>query len=280
MPIEHTRLRLPSGVRSVGVLVALHCTVLGCKSAEPQPDFSSLSSTLWVKTASEYAASAEQAYYLGERQLTAAIKDAKWTADIEQEKAGGYESRPPAVILDVDETVLNNIQFQARTLSKRIFDPTYRYNFQEEWDAWTREKAASAVPGALAFCRFASERGVSLFYVTNRSESAAADTLENLKALGFPTIPGCVLARQGGSPPEKSARRAAIAKNYRIVLLVGDDLNDFADGTKGVSTAERNYVYAEQRSRLGSRWIVLPNPVYGGWLEALGPSPVNCLVND
>ena len=65
------------------------------------------------------------------------------------------------------------------------------------------------------------------------------------------------------SSSDKSVRRAAIAERYRIVALVGDDLRDFVD--RPVFEARRN----ELSGLLGTRWFLLPNPIYGSWEREL-----------
>src|SRR5687767_3909483 len=71
-----------------------------------------LNAVLWMQTALEYEATALQAYRLGQIQLDAALKEPRWTAAIEQ--PGDAAGLPPAVILDIDETVLDNSYYQAR----------------------------------------------------------------------------------------------------------------------------------------------------------------------
>ena len=62
----------------------------------------------------------------------------------------------------------------------------------------------------------------------------------------------------------KSTRRAAIAKDYRILLLVGDNLGDFSDGYKG-DEAARLKVYEDNAAHWGKDWIVIANPTYGSF---------------
>lgn len=115
-----------------------------------------------MQTAAEYRASAKQAYRLAELQLDVALRDPAWTAATEQ--TGDVSSLPPAVILDLDETVLDNSAFQARGVRD-----TSTYS-EAAWNRWAEERKAGAIPGAIEFLTHAKSRGVAPFYVTNRSQ--------------------------------------------------------------------------------------------------------------
>lgn len=224
-----------------------------------------LNAVLWMETAMEYEASAAQAYRLAALQLEAALKDPSWTAAIEQ--TADASKLPPAVVLDIDETVLDNSVFQARQV--RDHSP---YS-AERWGQWVREARAPAVPGALEFTQYAASKGVTVFYISNRMADLEAPTRANLSALKFPLSekPDTLLSR--GERPEwqpsaKGPRRAHVARDYRILLLIGDDLGDFvvnADGTP----EERRTRTAPNSEWWGRRWIVLPNPTYGSWERAV-----------
>jgi 5'-nucleotidase (lipoprotein e(P4) family) len=64
-------------------------------------------------------------------------------------------------------------------------------------------------------------------------------------------------------------RRQKVAAKFRIVLLVGDNLNDFADDFSGKSLAERSAQVDRERVQFGTRFIILPNPMYGDWESAV-----------
>ncbi|MBI4889953.1 MAG: acid phosphatase [Acidobacteria bacterium] len=228
-----------------------------------------LNATAWVQTSVEYRASALQAYRSAGQSLPKALKDRNWTAALEQ--TGKFRKLPPAIIVDVDETVLDNTPGQARFL----LEGNGRYD-RNIWMSWTEEKRAKAVPGAVKFLSDAAARGVTVFYVTNRVPQEAAATEANLKAEGFPWKGaaagglGDVLLLAGEKPEwtsDKSARRAAVAAHYRVIFLCGDDLNDFFSAC--LKPAERTAKAAEHETWWGERWIILPNPMYGSWEDAL-----------
>jgi acid phosphatase len=264
----------------VGVLVL--CGLAGCAapsrmspsaSAPPVVGRETVNATLWMQRAAEYRIAAEQVYGLATERLTTAIA-APGTAVVEQRGAdpATLARLPTAIIVDLDETVLDNSFYQARrALAGGEFD-------ESSWDAWVSEGAAPAVPGAVEFLRAASRAGHKVFYVTNRScprgtapgagcPSREA-TLRNLVALGLPDAGAPDALLQRGDRPEwsgssKVSRRAWVAERYRIVALAGDDLHDFVDRAD----------YAQRREELaplfGTRWFLLPNAMYGSWERAL-----------
>ena len=228
--------------------------------AEPPTLFA----TLWQQTSAEYRAAAWQAYDEAREILPVALADSSWTAAVEQE-GGDFSMLPPAVVVDIDETVLDNSPQQARTiLAGGSFDP-------EAWGAWVNEARAPAVPGAREFLALAESLGVAVFYVTNRDQPLEEATRRNLEAEGLLLDPevDTVLTRgeREGWGSDKTSRREAIAERYRIVLLVGDDFNDFVSAR--LPRAERDRLVERYADRWGDRWIMIPNPVYGSWEGAL-----------
>jgi len=224
-----------------------------------------LNAVLWMQTAVEYRASALQAYAVARRQLDAALADPQWTAALEQ--TGNISARPPAVILDLDETVFDNSAFQARMVADVTF-----FN-DTAWNAWCEERKAAAIPGAVEFLKYASGRGVTPVFITNRIASVEPATRDVLTRLGVPLDAARDTVLTKNEKPEWSAsdktpRRAAVAADFRVLLLVGDDLGDFIGNARG-TTAEREARSAEYDARWGARWIMVPNPTYGSWETAL-----------
>ena len=225
-----------------------------------------LNAVLWVQTALEYEASALQAFRLAQIQLDAALADPAWTAAIEQQP-GTASGLPPAVILDVDETVLDNSYYQANMIRDGTSYDT------ATWDPWVLEARATAIPGALEFTQYAARKGVTVFYITNRTANLEAPTRKNLAALGFPLTENVDTVLVRGERPEWSAsakgpRRAFVAASHRILMLVGDDLGDFVVEAAG-TPAERQARTAPHAEWWGRRWIMIPNPTYGSWERAI-----------
>ena len=227
--------------------------------SQPNP---SCSTALWAQTSVEHDAGYLQAYRLARIMLDRARADKTWTAAIEQ--TDGYERLPPAIILDVDETILDNSPEEAEKVKEGARPGL--------WEEWVRQEHATALPGALEFTQYAHARGIAVFYVTNREAISKAATRRTLAQLGFPLNAKEDPIYCRGEKPEwvtdKGSRRAAIAKRYRILLLIGDDLGDFLSGVR-VTAEERRKLVAAHADRWGERWIVLPNAMYGSWEGAL-----------
>ena len=226
---------------------------------------STLQATLWVQNSAEYQAMTSMAYQTAATYLEQALNDETWVAELTQE---GKEltGLPSAVVLDIDETVLDNSPFQARMIEQNS-----EYN-SEEWEKWVREGQADAVPGAVAFTNAANDLGITVIYLSNRNADTEAETRENLKTLGFPiseeTDVVLLKGEQENWTSAKTARRAYVAENFRIVMLFGDDFNDFLPA-KNITEEERNNLLDEHRANFGKKWFILPNPIYGSWNDAM-----------
>ena len=230
-----------------------------------------LNAVLWQQTSVEYRLIAGQTWVGALTQLDRAIKTPDWDALPEGDRAAGASIRalPKAVIVDVDETVLDNSVFQARLVRDQAeyTDPA--------WDAWVEEKAAPPVPGALPVLQQAAKRGVEVFYVTNRTEAQAAATLENLRALGFPNADAAHYLGKGmavtdctpANSSDKTCRRRLVGRTHRVLLQVGDQQGDFVEPA-GNALAEREAAMRPYQAWIGQRWFVLPNPTYGNWERA------------
>src|SRR6185436_764920 len=143
----------------------------------------------------------------------------------------------------------------------------------ESWKQWVSEAAAEAVPGAANFLAYAKSRGVTPFFITNRDKDEEPGTRRNLEKLGYPLDPNLdtVLVRgerEEWKPSDKAPRRAHVAASYRVLLLFGDDLNDFANA-RDKSIAERDAIIDANAALWGTRWFMLANPMYGSWERAI-----------
>ncbi len=219
----------------------------------------------WVQNSAEYRMLTEQTFRLALHPLVTALDDTTISADEAQLAEGGFAEKPPAIILDCDETILDNSAYNARNILKKESYST------ETWNAWCLEVKAEAIPGSLDFVTRAQALGADIFFITNRRDVVKKATIKNLKKLGFPATPENVLTKNKelGRGDDKISRRAAIAKTHRIVMLIGDSMSDLCSGMNGTETNQRNQTGNQKFQQLGSRWIMLPNPVYGGWQQAL-----------
>lgn len=235
----------------------------------PQPD-DNLNAVVWTQTAIERELLTRQAFAAAREQLSRALADPGWDALPHEEREGRVERLKPAIIVDIDETMLDNSPYQARL----VRDGASYDEFT--WAQWCREERAQAVPGALEFARYAAERGVTVFYLSNRARDLNTVTLANLRQLGFPiadredvflglgtVVPGC---EQNGS--EKGCRRRLVAREHRVLMQFGDQIGDFVDVLANTPAGRRQAV-EPYLGWVGERWFLLPNPTYGSWEPAL-----------
>lgn len=238
--------------------------VSACASTGAPPQHDLLNAALWMQTSVEYKAAARGAFALARLRLDEALADPDWRALPDLQGAAARDL-PPAVIVDADETMIDNSPYQAwQVLNDAEFDG-------ESWNAFVEDEISRAVPGALDFARYAAEKSVALFYVTNRDAATKPATLANLRALGFPVddnIRVMTKYERPDWPSRKETRMAEVAKTHRVLLLIGDNLGDFTDAYGG-SPEDRLSFYESNRTRWGREWIALPNPAYGSWESAL-----------
>ncbi|MBV7533372.1 5'-nucleotidase, lipoprotein e(P4) family [Chitinophaga sp. sic0106] len=203
---------------------------------------------LWQQQSGEYKALCLQAYQL------AALRLDQYLAQ--------SHGKPLAVVTDIDETVLDNSPYSVhQSLNKKGYD-------EKSWAEWTAKAVADTVPGAPAFFKYAASKGVQVFYITNRQESERAATLKNLQRFNFPyTDDQHLLLKTTTSG--KEPRRQQVLQQYDIVMLFGDNLSDFSAIFDKKPVEERNSAALKSSAEFGSRFIVLPNPMYGDWEGAL-----------
>jgi 5'-nucleotidase (lipoprotein e(P4) family) len=198
----------------------------------------------WVRTSAEYAALCLQTFRLAAERV-AVLADKR--------KKGTW-----AVVLDADETVLENSSYQ---MERHAIGQGFS---KESWSAWVKRREAGAVPGAVFFMRRVRELGGVVAIVTNRTESECPDTKLNLEALGAPH--DLLLCKPDSAPPDKSARWQAIAdgritgRSLEVVAYVGDNITDFP----GLTQEAREKSELELRD-FGARFFMVPNPMYGSW---------------
>lgn len=255
-------------------LLGAGCTTLTGGKLSDRGD-SSLNSILWVQDSSEYMANTTQAYNMAAGNLKAAVDNPAGTALLEQ--TGSYASLPPAIIMDIDETVLDNSPYHFQLVQEDAeFNPA-------TWDHWVSLRQAKAIPGSVDFINYAKSIGVEVIFITNREcgERRASpdkcpqkkETVDNLEQIGITTVDAAdVLMKneQEGWSSEKEGRRKVVAKKYRVIMLFGDDLSDFLPQVQKNITAEQRAVLVRRHAnKWGMAWYILPNPKYGSWLKAL-----------
>lgn len=268
------RLHLPLALATFTLLA-------GCAAAPPHPTSAptaaaksadaddNLNAVVWTQTAIEHDLIYIQTFRDAQSRLLAALHDPQWDALTKDDRTTPFTGLPPAVVLDIDETALDNSPYQARLVkSGGQYD-------EASWAAWCKEERARAMPGALAFTRYAAGHGIAVIYLSNRAQDLDTATLANLRKLGFPVsgpeaflglgtvLPGC---EQVGT--EKGCRRQLVGRKYRVLMQFGDQLGDFVDVVANTE-AGRKQAIAGYMDWVGTRWFVLPNPTYGSWEPAL-----------
>jgi 5'-nucleotidase (lipoprotein e(P4) family) len=226
----------------------------------------------WVQTSTEYQALALMVFQGARQRLDPVITAGRadqlrdWSAMPADEFLDNDSGQRLAVIFDVDETLVDNWAYQARLVATgQDFAP-------DTWLAWVLEARARAIPGAVEFTRWLDGRGVKVWYVTNRVVPEREATLTNLRALGFPVdADGAnLLVRDddGGFGKDKVSRRQLVDAEHRVIAMFGDNLGDFLGGVFA-DNATRSARIANYQAWWGERWYVLPNPLYGSWVDAI-----------
>jgi len=205
--------------------------------------------TLWYQQSAEMKA----LYYQCFRNAETALSENLALSD---------KTKPAAVVLDIDETVLDNSPYQVWQVheNKPFTD--------QDWTRWVNMAQAEPLPGALEFTRHADSLGVEVFYVSNRDVTGMNPTIANLGACGFPNADTThLLLKQSGS--SKIERRALIEKNYEILLLIGDNLADHSGAYERRGPGLGFAAVEADKEQFGTRYIILPNPMYGNWLTEI-----------
>lgn len=206
----------------------------------------------WVYVADTYKCCVQQAYLNAARRLRELAKD---------EKPGAW-----CVVLDADETIISNVQFQIDLVAKGV------PHSKELWDEWCMKGKATALPGAKEFCALVRELGGKVIIITNRQGPVKEATLRNLDALGF-TYDACLL-RDGpyAMDRSKTMRRADVEKGevktlpegkrlppLKILMLAGDQTHDLY--------SEKAMGFEDVKERFGRDFVMIPNPMYGDWIR-------------
>jgi acid phosphatase len=197
-------------------------------------------------------------FQLAKMRLDEAIADKSWSATGQTDAA----DKPMAVIADADETLIDNGGYESWLIKvgQDYSGKTY--------DAWTKAMAAKAVPGAVEFAKYADSKGIKVFYVTNRDATQEEATRKNMEALGFPmggNVDTFLMSKEKEDwTSKKGTRRDFVSKDYRVLLLLGDNYGDFSDDS-GKSEADRLASLEANMAHVGHDWIFIANPEYGSF---------------
>jgi 5'-nucleotidase (lipoprotein e(P4) family) len=229
-----------------------------------------LNATLWFQKGLERDMVYRTVYRAAAQRLDAALADPTWDALPRQDRVVDARGLKPAIIVDVDETVLDNAPSQVRQIrAGSEFEPG-------TWDAWVAEHKARPLAGAAEFLSAAARRGVTVFYITNRKAYAVDATTQNLRDTGFPVAAASQVLGAGTevegcetkSPSDKSCRRQLVGRTHRVLMQFGDQTGDFVAAASSAQES-RAAAVAPYADWLGERWFVLPNPMYGSWEDGV-----------
>lgn len=177
-----------------------------------------------------------------------------------EEKVKEDQSGNLAVITDLDETAIDNTELLARDMAA-----CHDYSAWDTWGHWELKGSPSAIPGAVEFFHKADELGVSIFYVSDRTEENLDATIRSLKDLEFPQVSKDQVMLRG---PSKEERRAKIQQEHKVIMQLGDTLHDFAGNYADIDIDQQRQLVQKDAEQFGDNWFILPNPTYGSWQDA------------
>lgn len=207
-----------------------------------------LFTALYQQQAAEYKALCFQAYNL-----------ARYKVDDARLKRFG---QPKAIITDIDETIFDNSPY---SVHQALQGKDY---VVETWHDWTNQSNCDTLAGSLSFFKYAADKKIEIFYITNRDSTETNSTLKNMIKFGFPFADKeHLLTKQTSS--SKEDRRKKVDIDHDIILFIGDNLADFSDLFDKKTTEERLQNTISHAADFGDKYIILPNPNYGDWENAL-----------
>ena len=217
------------------------------------PGNSLLYAVAWKQTAAEFRALYHQGFNMARAQVAAALANRDQNA------------KPLAVITDLDATTLLTLDYWGYLVSQNLefFDDSL-------WDQWVPDNTVLASPGALEFLRFCAENGVEVFYVSNRDQGEETEryALAQLERLDFPFRDSAHVTVNRESS-DKQVVQERIMEDYEVVVLLGDNLNDFSRRYYVTDVEQREALMSEDSALFGSRYILFPNPTDGHWIRAI-----------
>jgi len=250
-------------------VVALMSLLTACAPMTEKPD----QAVLWADHSVEYQAVSAQVYAQASRDIPRLLNDPSWSAIPYVE---GDPEKPPAVILDVDETILSGTDLELTMIP---------FSTQRQYE-WGLANKATPIRGAAEFISVAQDAGIEVFILTNRPcdqyEGTTGDcpteavTLQDLREVGINVDAEHALFanERPGWDREKVVRRDFIAETHRVIMIFGDDFADFVACSRGTpklpctapaTKASRAADLEKYSEYWGNGWYILPNPMYGSW---------------
>jgi len=220
-----------------------------CKAHDKtHPTYYQELAVLYQQQSAEMRALCYQAFAMGKLAVEKAIREHKG-------------SKQMAVVVDIDDTMLDNSPYQAQAILENFQYPT-------KWDEWCMQANAKPMPGAVEFMQYVQSKNIDIFYVSNRKAKLNEATAKNLANLGFPQVEDKHLMLQTAELCKEN-RRKKIQETHDIILLVGDNVNDFFNFTENKGVEERIRIIDSLQNDFGFKYIMLPNTTYGDWEGAI-----------
>lgn len=267
-------------------LLLISANICGCATNSNVRE--NLDAQLWVQTSSEYRAAVIGTYAAATDALQRLVASNPTAVD------------RMVVVMDLDETVFDNTYYGTQVMFGNVIVNG------ESWDQFVALRNATAIPGAVDFIKASQELGVGVWFITNRPCQDRAgssddcpqkeDTLANLRHLGIETDLDTLFLR-GERPPDrclsllsdseydqgrwaaqdKTSRRQCVELSNEIVMIVGDQLGDFVTEPEEATPASRNMLLSKYKENWGNTWFMIPNPIYGSWIDVLRPDKLSHL---
>lgn len=232
----------------------------------------------WMQKSAEYKAVLSQTFKAASSQLQEAIFDNQWTAAIEQFNQNGIAQLPNAIILDLDDSLISTMLYHGE-----LHQDGEVHNLKD-WHKWVLNGKAPIVPYVKTLIEKSSSLGVTVLLISDRicyptprdPCPIKTQTLKMLKRLSlvFPKDHMFFRGEYSDWNADQSTRRSFIAQRYRILMIIGDDLNQMIPKSIVTPHLGREKFVNQYNDMWGSRWFMLPNPVYGSWRDTL-PKDIN-----
>lgn len=204
--------------------------------------------TLWQQDSAEVKALRFQAYQQARENIDQLIGSCEMPSN-------------PAVILDIDETILDNIPAGAYQITSN-----HGYN-HEEFVEWTSKGECEDIEGSVDFINYAQSKGVEIFLISNRSPEEMEATIANLQAVGVNVPQDHIMLKEDSSNKQK--RMDKVEKDYNVIMYIGDNAGDFGGEYSKKSNEERSKIVMDNKDSMGVKYIALPNPTYGDFDGAI-----------
>ena len=199
----------------------------------------------WVKESTEYKALCHQVYNQAIEKLKKQLKHNNFSLNINNRD--NY-----SVIMDLDETVLDNSDYQVDLISKNE-----SFNM-DSWAKWVKKEEAKLVPGAKRYINFLRKNNIQIIFISNRMHERLQSTKNNMKKLGIYSDHDIYLLRKDKAD-KKTVRRKEVFTStgrmekfdsFKIIQYLGDAIGDFK---------------SKEYLKFGLDQFIFPNPMYGKW---------------